>query len=85
MRTQVVVKATTEHPAQYEKWPENQVVGTYSTVTWSGSVTPAQKSEWLGRIDTLLRATVKARQRANEAKVEKVDVGSKLFDFIFGE
>jgi len=85
IRTQIVVAPTEQHPAQYEKWTENKVVGNYFTTRWSGCVTPAQKSEWLSRIDVLIRATVKARQRANEAKVVKVDVGSKLFDFVFGE
>lgn len=85
LRTQIVIQPTTEHPGQYEKWSENKVVGNYFTTRWSGCVTPAKKSEWLGKIDKLLRATVKARQRANEAVVEKVDVGSKLFDFVFGK
>ena len=82
MKHQVLVPPTEHHPAQIEKWAENIVVGTYSIVRQSSMVTPAQKSEWLGKIDTLIREVKKARQRANSTEVVKEKIGQKLFDFI---
>jgi hypothetical protein len=45
-------------------------------------ITPARKSELLDRIDKLLRAVKKARQRANGTEVVKVNVGKSIMDFI---
>jgi hypothetical protein len=74
----------TSLPAQIERWEENQNVGEYTTEQWSGMVTPTEKSKILGRIDQLVRATKKARQRANSAEVKKVSIGKNIFDFIIG-
>lgn len=82
IRHKVLVQPTKEHPAQIEKWQENVVVGTYSTKMWSGMITPGQKSKYLERIDQLIQATKKARQRANTTEVQKRQVGHTLFNFI---
>ena len=71
-------------PAQIEKWEETITVGMYVKTVWSGMVTPAQKSDYLSRIDKLIRATKKARQRANSTQVIKRTIGEKLFNFING-
>lgn len=78
----VLYEATPDHPAQIEKWTENRVVGTYTTNYWMGMVTPARKSEMLKRIDLLIKAFKKARQRANTTEVMNVNVAKKIMDFI---
>lgn len=78
----VLYEATDKHPAQIEKWEETENVGKYVTTTWSGMLTSAEKSEMIGRLDKLLRAVKKARQRANTAEVVKGSIGDKLFAFI---
>lgn len=85
IRHQVLVPPTEQHPAQIEKWFENVVVGTYSTVKYNGTISPGEKSEYLLRIDALIQATKQARQRANSTSVEKKQVARALFDFILGE
>jgi len=85
VKHQVLVQPTKEHPAQIEKWNENIVVGTYTTKLWSGMISPGQKSDYLERVDTLIKAAKQARQRANTTEVIKHNnIGNTLFDFILG-
>ena len=69
-------------PAQVEKIAETKNVGVFKKHIWTGIISPAEKSELLGKIDKLIRATKKARQRANTTKVENIVIGKKLFDYI---
>lgn len=81
----VLYEATDHHPAQIEKWEENENVGVYITERWCGMITSADKSKLLGRLDALLQAVKKARQRANTVEVVKTSVGQKLFDYIHND
>ena len=78
----IVTEATPDHRAQYEKVIKNVVTGTYSTQYWSGKVTPGQKSEYLARLDKLIQAVKKARQRANATEVVKRNVGNVIVKFL---
>lgn len=84
VKAKVLYDATDKHPAQIDKWTEDIVIGLFKTDKWSGMLSPAQKSELLGRIDSLIQGVKKARQRANHAEVESTHVGKALFDFING-
>jgi len=77
-----IAEATEHHAAQVAKEVNTVVVGKFTTKKWSGMISPAEKSELLERVDTLLRAVKKARQRANQEPVVKQKVGAKLFKFI---
>jgi len=78
----VLVNATDKHPAQIEKWEELRVVGRYIKQNWSGLITVADKSNYLNKIDTLLRAVKQARQRANEQETVVVNIARNIFDYI---
>lgn len=78
----VVYEATKEHSAQVEKWTADVSIGRITVKHWSGMISPAQKSELLGRIDTLARAVKKARQRANSTEIVDISIGKAVFDFI---
>ena len=80
----ILVAATDKHPAQLEKWQEDINVGKYITESWSGMLTPSEKSEMLGRVDTLARAVKTARQRANCKEVENINVCKPLVNYILG-
>ena len=82
VRHKVLVEPTKEHPAQIDKWTENVAVGVFKTEHWTTTVSPAQKAEWLARIDKLLRATKKARQRANSTPLMKIKIANALWGFI---
>ncbi len=80
----VLVEPTDKHPAQVEKWTADVPVGKIVVNQWSGMLSPAEKSEVLGRIDTLIRAVKQARQRANTVEISDIAIGEKLFEFING-
>lgn len=80
----VLYEATKEHAAQIEKWEEVENVGKYRQRMWSGMLSPAEKSLLLGKVDKLIRAVKKARQRANNTDVVDYTIGKTLIDYIMG-
>lgn len=78
----VLVEPTEHHPAQVEKWNVDRPVATIHQTTWSGMITPAEKAGYLTRLDRLLAAVKKARQRANRQDVNKFEVGGVIFDYL---
>lgn len=78
----VLYEATKEHPAQVKEVSKVNTVGKYVLTSWSGMITPAEKSVLLGKIDKLIRAFKKARQRANTTEVVKMSIGKALFAYI---
>lgn len=79
---EVVVQPTKEHPAQVKEWTEDKPVGKYITDTWSSAMTRVEKTALLSRIDNLLKAIKKARQRANNQEIQKREIGKIFFDYI---
>lgn len=82
MKNHVVAEATKEHPAQVQVYTEDEKVARIITDTWCGMISPAEKSVLLGRVDKLIRAVKKARQKANITEVVKVTIGKELFGYI---
>lgn len=78
----VIVQATKEFPAQVQVVTKDVRTGKVVTTKKSSLFTPAEKSEVLTRVDTLIRGVKKARMRANDTAVENVHIGQKLFDYI---
>ena len=82
IRSKVLYDATKEHPAQIEKWNEDVAVAAIETVYQSGMWTPSKKADVLARLDKLLAAVKRARQRANTADVAPLKIGKAMFDYI---
>ncbi len=78
----VLVPATKEHPAQVREWSADKAVGKYITETYSGMISPADKALMLSRVDTLLQAFKKARQRANCQETASMEIGKTIIDYI---
>jgi len=78
----ILIQPTDKHPAQIEKWEEQVPVGKYTVSTQSSMLTPAKKSELIGKVDKLIQACKKARQRANCEEVIQAEIGQVIFDFI---
>jgi len=78
----VLYEATTEHPAQVAQMNVVKNVGKYTTNKTSGMYTAHRKAKVLSNLDTLLSAVKKARQRANNAIIEKRNIGENLINFI---
>ena len=74
--------ATKEHPAQVDKVFEDIPVAKVTKTVWSGMWTSRQKADGLARLDALLIAIKKARQRANRTEVLKPKAGQILARFI---
>jgi hypothetical protein len=80
----VLVEPTQFHPAQVHTWTENEKIGKIVEVSWSGMMSPADKSKLISRLQSLIIATKQARQRANTAEVVEVDVAKPLIDYLLG-
>jgi hypothetical protein len=78
----VLVPATDKHPAQIREWTEDKIVGKYITDAWSGMLSPAEKSNLLEKLDKLVRAVKKARQRANTQEVPRKQIGAAIFKYL---
>lgn len=81
----VLYDATDKHPAQIEKWNEDRPVATVETTHVSGMITPNRKSEILERLDKLIEAVKRARQRANSTDAVTDKVAAGLFSYLMGE
>jgi len=82
MKNHVVAKATKEHPEQVNVYNEDEKTAKIITSTWCGMITSSEKAAYLGKIDKLIQAVKKARQRANTTKVVNSTIGKELFAFI---
>lgn len=78
----ILVPPTKEHPAQVREWTEDKPVGQYVSESWSGMLSPAEKSIMIGKLDKMLRAIKKARQRANNQETKGSSIGKLIFDYI---
>ena len=78
----VMYPATKEHPAQVEKQTTDNVIGTIITKSYSGLLSPAEKSALLDKITDLILAVKEARQRANTTEVKNVNLAGELVKYI---
>lgn len=89
VRTKKVLKAllkapaTKEHPAQTETYNEDVVAGTWNTVKFSGAIPAKDKNDMLDRVKALREGILKAREEANSIEAKPVEIGKKLFKFVF--
>lgn len=83
-RSHVLVEATEHHPAQAEMYHEDVKVGEWRTVKFSSALPAQEKNEILSRIRRFQEAVKFAREQANSLEVEEVNIGNKVFDFVFG-
>lgn len=75
-------KATKEHKEQFQILNLDKVVGEWTNSTWSGCLSPKQKSEIMSRLDQIIEGVKKARARANDINVEKINIGNSIFNYI---
>ena len=80
----VLYDATENHPAEIEKWFEDVPVARIEKTESSGMITSAQKAALLDRLDTLIQACKKARQRANATEVVQVKPGQAILAYVHG-
>lgn len=78
----VLHPGTDKHPPQVQAVNEDEVIGKWEQINFSGKISPIEKSEILERLDKMIAAVKKARCRANEVDVSNWQVGSLIFNYI---
>lgn len=81
-RNHQLAPATDKHPAQVQVYQEDQLVGTWRTVKFSGAMPATRVRELLERVDVLREAVQYAIAEANSAIVTDQHVGKKIFDWL---
>lgn len=84
LRNHVKAEATKEHPAQVDVYSEDVMVGTWRTIKFSGALPASRVNELLSRVEALQAAVKFAREDANSLTVDSVEVGKRVFDYLFG-
>lgn len=76
--------ATDKHPAQVDVYTEDEPIGRWTTVRFSGATRQIDKENMLEKIDNLDKAVKVAREIANGTEIEKVETGGAILRYIFG-
>ena len=77
--------ATEQHPAQVQLINKTEKVGEWSERFRSGALSPAKKSELLGRIDQFQRGVKRALSHANRVEHDTTKVGRDILKVINGD
>ena len=83
-RSHILYEATKEHPAQVEMYHEDVKVGEWRTVKFSSALPATERNDLIARVRKLQEAVKFAREEANSRDVQDVNIGNKVFDFVFG-
>lgn len=84
-RNHVKADATQHHPAQVETYFEDQTVGYWDTIKYSGALPEARRTQLKARVVALLQAVKFAREEANSIQVQRRQIGENLFGYLYGE
>jgi hypothetical protein len=83
MKNHVKAPATDKHPAQVETYTEDEVVGVWEKVMFSGAVPVTKVNEWKERVLKLQAAVKMAREEANSIEVAEKKIGKDVFSYVF--
>jgi hypothetical protein len=78
----MVAPATDAHPAQIRESHDDVRVAKVSTTNYTSTISPAQKSDMLGRCDEVIQAAKRARQRANDVEISGERIADPLLRYI---
>jgi hypothetical protein len=78
----VVVPPTDHHRAEIRDVTKDVQIGNWIEQSFSGMISPAEKSEILARVEKLIEAVKKARSRANGIEAINTKIGTRLFKYI---
>jgi hypothetical protein len=81
-RNHVKAEATDKHPAQVEVYQEDQVIGRFNNINFSGALPSSVKEALLERVRMLRSAVLFAREEANGVQADKQKVGQTLLEFL---
>lgn len=78
----LLAEATKEHKAQVDTISVDEIVGTWTTVKFSGAAPEDRRRQILDRLDDIARAVKYAREEANSIEVTDIKVGDTLFEYL---
>lgn len=81
----VLYNATDKHPAQTTTVQTETTAGTWTNTKFSGALSEERASHLLEQIDELTVAVRTAREKANSAQVEQINVGEDILGFLFDD
>jgi len=81
----VLAQATDKHPAQVVEKTRDEIVGTYSTIKYSGAMKAKDVAQMKERVEQLQKAVKFAREKANTVDAPKKEVGKNILEFVFGQ
>lgn len=84
LRNHVKAEATDKHPAQVDVYTEDETVGYWRKIQFSGAIPVPLKDQWKDRIRKLQAAVKFAREEANSLPVQNVATGDAVFRYLFG-
>lgn len=79
-----MTKATDKHPAQVHLYTEEEVIGVWNKVDFSGAMPAQTQKEMLDRVRKLQEAVKIAREQANMTEVTDNKIGAPVLTYIFG-
>lgn len=79
----IAAQPTDKHPAQVKEVTKDIVVGSWSRIRLSATLSPQRKRELLDRVQKLIDATKFAREAANSLEIDQLKCGEKLFNWLF--
>jgi hypothetical protein len=82
MKVLVHFEPTKDHPGKSESFTEDVSAGTWITKRISTAMPEPVKKGLLDRLNVLILAVKKARERANNVDAEKLQIGKKMIDFL---
>ena len=82
-RNHVKAAATDKHPAQVEIYHEDVIVGTWTTIKFSGALPQDRVNDILARVEKLSTAVKFAREEANNTEVVDRKAGESIFGYLF--
>ena len=82
-RNHVLAEATPQHPAQVQIYTEDVMVGTWTTVKFSGALPADRVRELTQRVESLQLAVKMAREAGNSEVVVDQHVGEAIFGYLF--
>lgn len=82
-RAMVLHEGNEHHPPQTQVVTEDIIVGHWNQVDFSGAFPETRQQEMAERVETLLKAVKMAREKANDQKIEKKEVGNAVLEWLF--
>lgn len=85
-RNHVLAEATDKHPAQVQVYHEDEIIGRWTAVKFSGAVPAKRVAELVERVKKLQVAVKDARDTANRTELvtELEDAGNKVIAYVLG-